>query len=115
MTVDVVDDTGDQGVATDVVARLKAGGILVGTVTSGSDPVTSAIEYPTATRVRAGSLAEALDPKSGPPYLRAAPAAAPVPHVTVVLGKADYAPLVALFDGFAGLPAGACTSSPAGP
>ena len=115
MTVDLVDDTGHQGVVTDVVARLKAGGILVGTVTSGSDPVTSAIEYSAATRAGARSLAEALDQKTGPPYLRAAPALASVPHVTVVLGKADYAPLVALFDGFTGLATGACTSSPAGP
>ena len=115
MTVDVVDATGQQGVATDVVARLKSGGLRIGTVTTGSDPVASALEYSAANQAAARQLADALDPKTGPAYLQAAPATAPVAHVTVVLGKADYAPLVALFDAFTGLPAPACPSSPTTP
>jgi hypothetical protein len=115
LTVDVVDDTGSPAVAKDVVARLEAGGLRVDTVTTGSDPATSAIEYSAASRTEAQDLAEALDPKAGPPYLQAAPASAPVPHVTVVLGKADYAPLVALVDAFTGLPAPDCTPAPATP
>jgi hypothetical protein len=115
MTVDIVDDTGRANVARDVAARLKDAGLRVGTVTTGRRPVTSALEYSAAQRAAAVRLADALDPKAGPRYLKAAPATAPVAHVTVVLGKADYAPLVALFDAFTGLPPTGCTSSPTTP
>lgn len=115
MTVDVVDGTGRPNVAADVVARLRAGGLVVGTVTKSRTAADSAIEYSTGTRAEARTLAEALDPQDGPPYLVAAPASAPVAHVTVVLGKADYSPLVALVDTFTGLPDTGCPSSPATP
>ena len=115
MTVDVVDDTGSPDVAPDVAERLKAGGLDVGTVNPASGPATSAIEYSAASQAQARQLAEALDPRDGPPYLHAAPASAPVPHVTVVLGRTDFAALVALFDTFTGLSATGCPSSPATP
>ena len=113
--VDVVDGTGRPRVATHVIARLTAAGLRVGTMTTSRTVTTSAIEYSAGTAAGARALAGALDPRDGPPYLRAAPASAQVPHVTVVLGATDFAAMVALFDTFTGLPATGCPSSPATP
>jgi hypothetical protein len=90
VTVDVVDASGN-GLADRVAADLRAGGLVIGEVTSGPGPATSAIEYPEGGRPDAERLADAVGVAR---YLRQAA----VTHLTVVLGPDDHARLVTALD-----------------
>jgi hypothetical protein len=105
MTVDILNESGTTALATDVAARLTAGGITIGTVTNRSDVATSGIESPTAQHDLAQHLADALGATT---YLREVPAR---PNITVVLGTTDSTPLVTAIDRFTGIPPGTCSSS----
>ena len=97
-TVDVVNETGQAAVGTDVAAHLTAAGLLVGGVTSTAGSTATALEYPAAQLAQARSLAAAL---GTPAYLREAA----VEHITVVLRADDMGPLVTAVDA---LPAATC-------
>ncbi|MEU2351104.1 lytic murein transglycosylase [Modestobacter sp. NPDC049651] len=97
LTVDVVDGTGDQAAGEEVAAHLRGGDLTVGGVGAPAGPVTSGIEFPADLRAEAEQLAVAL---GVPDLLRVAD----VPHVTVVLGADDAAPLQQAVAGFTGLP-----------
>jgi hypothetical protein len=84
--VDVVNGTGDQAVADEVVAHLTAAGLTVGTVTA-AEPTTSGIELPADAAPQGEWLAGALG-TAGP--LRQGEGA----HVTVVLAAPDPAELL---------------------
>ncbi|WP_181428727.1 LytR C-terminal domain-containing protein [Modestobacter versicolor] len=86
----MVNGTGDPALADEVVARLTAAGLTVGTVTTAEAGV-SGIEHPEGESAGAQWLAEAL---GGAAVLRETA----VLQVTVVLGATDSAPLVAAVD-----------------
>ena len=79
LVLDVVDATGQTGVADRVRTDLQDGGITVNPVTGGTGAPASAIEYPATQQAAAQQFAGAIDAAV---YLRAVS----VPRITVVLG-----------------------------
>jgi hypothetical protein len=105
ITVDLVNGTGDQVLADEVVAALTAGGLTVSGSTVPVEPTTSGIVHPESGAADARLLAETLGAVG---LLRVEP----VEHVTVVLGTTDSADLVAAIRAFTGVP---CPAAPADP
>jgi hypothetical protein len=94
LVVDVVDDTGQAGVADRARADLRAGGVTVHSVSSGTGTPDSGIAYPAERRDAAQQFADALTASD---YLRRSD----VERITVVLGPGDAAALLTALDRFA--------------
>jgi hypothetical protein len=104
----VANKTGDKATAAALASHLVDVGLVVGTVTTATDPAsTSAIEYADSQRPSALRLADAL---LQAPLLTSVD----VPNITVVLGAADPTGLLGALQKFPGLPCVPGASTPTG-